>query len=119
MTYYIAVCDRCQTEAEYCEYTAFGDAGEAVERAEGECDWFERTVVDTVYPPSEEHPRGLRSYKTIELLCRNCQKCDVCGGDPAYEVDDHLVCEKHENHEFDTTEGEPSGNNEQLRLLGS
>ncbi|NKV12611.1 hypothetical protein GS909_20005 [Rhodococcus hoagii] len=58
-----------------------------------------------IEPPSEQHPFGKASYTTVELLCPDCQKCDVCKSPHAYEVDDHLVCQDHEDHDFTANEG--------------
>lgn len=83
VTYYQARCTTCGTRAEYDEFTAFGDAGTAIERATEECEWWSQ---DT------------------ELLCRDCQKCEVCQAPRAYDIGDHLVCVDHEDHEFRTVQ---------------
>lgn len=41
------------------------------------------------------------SVLTTRALCRGCQVCEVCGSGDAYDIDDHLVCEDHEDHDFE------------------
>lgn len=97
VTYFIAVCDGCKEDADYGDFTAWGDSSSAVEMA-GE-DWFERTKVVKEIPPCEDHPLGQKIIETVELLCPACQKCEICG-ESGYQMDDHLVCDEHEDHDF-------------------
>lgn len=104
VTYHQAQCDKCQEIYEGDEYTAWGDPGMAVEDATNNGDWFERMRLIRIEPPTDDFPHERRVYETVELLCRRCQKCDVCSTDMLVtrsEVDDnHLVCVDHEEHEF-------------------
>ncbi|WP_341513663.1 hypothetical protein AAC389_15780 [Rhodococcus qingshengii] len=97
VTYFIAVCDGCKEDADYGDFTAWGDSSSAVEMA-GE-DWFERMKVVKEIPPCEDHPLGQKIVETVELLCPACQKCEICG-ESGYQMDDHLVCGEHEDHDF-------------------
>ncbi|BCF84553.1 MULTISPECIES: hypothetical protein [Rhodococcus] len=97
VTYFIAVCDGCKEDADYGDFTAWGDSSSAVEMA-GD-DWFERTKVVKEIPPCEDHPLGQKIIETVELLCPACQKCEICG-ESGYQMDDHLVCDEHEDHDF-------------------
>ena len=72
----------------------------AIEDATNNGEWFDRFRLVRIEPPTEDYPREQRVYETVELLCRKCQTCDVCGDSEAYEMGDHLVCEDHEDHEF-------------------
>jgi ferredoxin len=98
VTYYRARCTECGAYAEYCDFGAFADAGSAVEAARDDCDWFERTRREPA--PTPEIPNRAIVH-TVELLCRDCQKCDACGSAPAYvspDDDEHLVCGDHEDY---------------------
>lgn len=97
VTYFIAVCDGCKEDADYGDFTAWGDSSSAVEMA-GD-DWFERTKVVKEIPQCEDHPLGQKIIETVELLCPACQKCEICG-EKGYQMDDHLVCDEHEDHDF-------------------
>lgn len=95
VTYYRARCTSCGAYAEYDEFGAFEDSGRAIEAARDECDWFERTRDEVV----SENPTRIIAH-TVELLCRDCQRCELCGNPRAYEMVEHLVCVDHEDHEF-------------------
>ncbi|NKR89737.1 hypothetical protein GS894_03100 [Rhodococcus hoagii] len=101
---YEIYCDCCGTQHEGGDYTIWVHASDGIEDAKAS-DWFERTERTVIEPPSEQHPFGKASYTTVELLCPDCQKCDVCKSPHAYEVDDHLVCQDHEDHDFTANEG--------------
>lgn len=61
--------------------------------------WFERTRTEPSPRPDNPHAKLVH---TVELLCPDCQKCEVCGADArADELDEHLVCEDHADHEFE------------------
>lgn len=96
---YEIYCDGCGTQHDSGEFTIWVDASQGVEDAVAS-DWFERTESTGSEPPSEEFPRGRSFCTTVELLCPRCKTCDVCRAPDAYEVDDHLVCEDHEDHDF-------------------
>lgn len=84
VTYYQAKCDGCGTvEDDYGDYTAFGDPGTVIDHVL-DADWFRKVAAD-----------GAET-----LLCPECQRCEVCESKHAYPVDDHLVCEDHEDHDF-------------------
>lgn len=85
VTYYQARCTKCGViEDDYGEYSAWANAGSAID-----------SVVDNGWYYLRE--------KDI-LLCDKCQQCEVCQDGGAYDIDGHLVCEDHEDHNF--TEGE-------------
>lgn len=102
VTYWRARCTTCGTDAQYSEYSAFDNAGSAIEAARDDCEWFERARNEPA--PTPDNPRRTISH-TVELLCRDCQRCDVCGADDASVIDEgepHLVCAEHEDHDFDS-----------------
>lgn len=100
VTYYQARCTSCGVIAtDYGDFGALSDGGTAIEYARDYCDWFERVREEAA--PTPENPRR-RIAHTVELLCKACQRCEVCGSDRAYVIDDeHLVCADHEGHEFE------------------
>lgn len=100
-TFYQAVCDKCGEEYEGGEFQWWYDQDQAADNARDDSGWFERKRVIKRLPPSATHPIGSTVYQTVELICDSCQTCDVCGTKPAYELDDHLVCEEHEDHVFE------------------
>ncbi|SNS59405.1 hypothetical protein [Rhodococcoides kyotonense] len=81
VTYYIAKCDECGHTADTDDYggefSAFADHGTAIEMLSD--DWFTDGDGD---------------------ICPSCTKCEVCETKPAYRADDHMVCEEHEDHDF-------------------
>lgn len=102
VTYWRARCTSCGAYAEYYEFGAFSDFGSAIEAARDECEWFDRVACEPA--PTADNPRR-QLCRTVELLCRDCQRCEVCGSSPAYVLDDgepHVVCEGHEDHDFDS-----------------
>lgn len=101
---YEIYCDGCGDQYDSGEFTIWVDADRGIENAVAS-DWFERTESTGSEPPSEEFPRGRSFCTTVELLCPSCKTCDVCRAPDAYEVDDHLVCEDHEDHDFTANEG--------------
>lgn len=97
VTMYQARCTNCGTiEDDYGDFSAWSDSGTPIEQV---CDngWFSRWSY--VPNPTPDTPRG-RIGTLEELLCENCQHCEVCGGKRAYEIEDHLVCADHEGHNF-------------------
>lgn len=97
---YEIYCDDCGDRFE-SEFTIWVDAADGIAEAVGS-DWFERTEVERKIPPSVEHPRGLTIERTVELICPSCPwRCDVCKEIGAYEVGGHLVCDEHEDHNFE------------------
>ncbi len=94
---YQARCTTCgYIETEYGDYSGFGDVMSCVEFLE-DCEWFARYRHEP--KPTPDNPRAIVVH-VEELLCPKCQRCEVCGAEHAYEVNDHLVCEEHEGHEF-------------------
>ena len=79
VTYYQVQCDSCGTNETGSDYSAWACDGTAIDDAVNH-EWFNR-------------------WPDPYLLCPKCQKCEVCGAQ-GYEVDEHLVCEDHEDHEF-------------------
>lgn len=104
VTFYQAVCDRCGSPHDDGEYSAWDDGSLAIEAA-ADYGWFGRTKVVASSPPDEKNPFGRTILETVEVVCDSCATCDVCGEKGAYEFDNHLVCDEHEDHEFDA---EPS-----------
>ncbi|BBX30504.1 hypothetical protein B7435_30070 [Mycolicibacterium peregrinum] len=100
VTMYQARCTSCGTvEEDYGDFGALRDAGDAISHvvADG---WFERT----------RNEAGQRAdgtpcivVHTVELLCPNCQKCEICDNAKAHpdEEGEHMVCQQHENHVFE------------------
>lgn len=80
VTMYQAICDECKNGHESsCGSTCWPDESWAIEQA-GYDDWFYDSKINRV-------------------LCPGCQKCEVCG-ESGYEINDHLVCDNHEDHDF-------------------
>ena len=80
VTYYQAKCDGCgEVCTDYGDFSAWADDDFGMMGLE---EWAE------VGPLRDE-----RHY------CPDCQKCEVCGAS-GYVVDDHIVCDDHEDHEF-------------------
>lgn len=105
ITMYAAVCDGCGCGVDDCDYSAWTDEGGAREDAVSDHEWFEKTRLERIDPPSPDHLTGYRTV-SLRLLCPKCQRCEVCGSENAYSVDDeHLVCEDHEDHVFDKEQG--------------
>ncbi|MFN3005124.1 hypothetical protein [Mycolicibacterium wolinskyi] len=99
VTYYQAECTGCGTIVDdYYEYSAVEDP---IEWVRENLDWFERTRSEPA--PTPELPQREICH-TVELLCPGCQKCEICGAEHAYEVDEHLVCDEHEDHDFAAAE---------------
>lgn len=96
--YWQARCTNCGHICDdYGEFAAFGDADQAIEQVTAWLDWYSRW---TYTPnPTPDNPRG-RTATLVELLCPNCQECEICESKNAYDIDDHLVCEDHEDHDF-------------------
>lgn len=95
------VCDRCAKKGDSDEYTWWEDEAVAEEQY-GEIDWFFRSRLIRVERSDKAPWMDRRYYETIEIVCPDCLVCEVCGEkeNGAYEVDDHLVCGEHEDHEF-------------------
>lgn len=97
ITMYRAGCTSCGTVVDdYGDYSCMDD--DAVVRYVCESlGWFEVTRDEP--SPTPEIPTRVIVH-TVELLCPDCQRCEVCRANQAYEIDDHLVCEDHEDHNF-------------------
>ncbi|WP_065286685.1 hypothetical protein [Mycolicibacter kumamotonensis] len=95
VTYYQARCTECGViEDDYGDYSAWSDAGTAIDNV-CDNDWF------AIYEPDGSTTvTGRPAQVLTKLLCPQCQHCEVCGNERAYAVDEHLVCEEHEDHEF-------------------
>ena len=79
VTYYQAKCDGCgYIEDDYGDFSAMAHAESVFELLD---DWA--------------------TYQRD--LCPDCQKCEVCG-ERGYETGDHIVCDEHEDHNFDAAE---------------
>jgi hypothetical protein len=104
VSFYVAECDRCGEKHDHYEFSAWSDHGQARDVAVDD-GWFDRDRLVRLEPPSEEFPRGRGFYETVELVCPDCQTCDVCGSKDAWQEDGHLVCEDHEDHDFDAEGG--------------
>lgn len=99
VTLYQACCTNCgYVQEDYGDFSCMDD--DAVLDAVRSAGWFERTYREA--SPTPEIPNRTICH-TIELLCTDCQKCDVCDDPRAYQQPDdeeHLVCEAHESHDF-------------------
>lgn len=95
VTFYSVFCDRCKEGYEGGEFTAWGEESHAIDDAVEYADWFARWV-----PNGKLTSNGYPAHDLAELICPGCQKCEVCGSDDAYEANDHLVCQGHEDHDF-------------------
>lgn len=81
---------------DYGDFSAWSDADTPRNDVVGNSGWFERWVVDSKVD-------GKVQSHLEELLCPECQECEICSGKPAYDADgDHLVCKEHEDHDFTT-----------------
>ncbi|AVP42369.1 hypothetical protein SEA_MISHA28_70 [Mycobacterium phage Misha28] len=100
VTYYRARCTKCgYIETDYGGFSAYSDAGSAIDHVLDAADWFGRSAPTGELIDFGGGRMGQR-YQLVELLCPDCQRCEVCGSDKAYPIDEHLVCEQHEGHEF-------------------
>jgi hypothetical protein len=91
-----ARCTNCgYIETDYGDHAAWSDADIPRTQVVENWDWFERWVIDS-------RENGKVESHLEELLCPDCQECEVCGGKHAYcaNDDEHLVCEEHEDHDF-------------------
>lgn len=97
ITMYRAGCTSCGTVVDdYGDYSCM-DADAAMSYVCESLGWFEVTRREPA--PTPEIPNHVIVH-TVELLCPDCQRCEVCRAHQAYEIDDHLVCEDHEDHNF-------------------
>ncbi|XAO35521.1 hypothetical protein SEA_MORGANA_87 [Gordonia phage Morgana] len=100
-----AKCTGCgYIETEYGDYSGWGDENTPIESLTDDGDWFKREVVTRVIPADDSYPYERKVYQLVELLCLECVAkavCEVCGEAHAYPVDGHLVCEDHEDHDFE------------------
>lgn len=95
VTMYQARCTHCgRVETDYGDYTAMGDPHAPIEQVTEFWGWWE--VVEWTPDPNRAEVPNARVGETVELLCPNCQECEVCGA-RAYPLDSHLVCEDHED----------------------
>ncbi|SLI88012.1 Uncharacterised protein [Mycobacteroides abscessus subsp. massiliense] len=101
ITMYQARCTSCGTVVdEYGDYSCMDD-GAVVEHVRDYLGWFE--VTRRELSPTPGMPTRVIVH-TVELLCPQCQRCEVCRASEAYEIDDHLVCADHEAHDFSVAE---------------
>lgn len=92
VTMYQARCTNCgHIETEYGDFNAWGDPDTPRHDVVENLDWFE----------------VFKDGAAEMLLCPDCQHCEVCGSPRAYGIDDHLVCDEHEDHDF--TQGGTDG----------
>lgn len=97
ITMYRAGCTSCGTVVDdYGDYSCM-DADAAMSYVCESLGWFEVTRREPA--PTPEIPNHAVVH-TVELLCPDCQRCEVCRAHQAYEIDDHLVCQDHEDHNF-------------------
>ena len=95
VTMYQARCTHCgRVETDYGDYTAMGDPHAPIEQVTEFWGWWE--VVEWTPDPNRAEVPNARVGETVELLCPDCQECEVCGA-RAYPLDSHLVCEDHED----------------------
>ena len=96
---YQARCTNCGHIAdEYGDFSAFGDVSSCIESLEcNSFPWFVRYI--RLPLPRTDVPNAVQ-LEIDELLCPDCQRCEVCGLGCAYAMDDHLVCADHEDHDF-------------------
>jgi hypothetical protein len=84
VTYYQAKCDGCgHIEDDYGDFSAWSDPGS----------------------PFDSLPDAGWLTSNSRDLCENCvrkEPCEVCKAVDSYIVDEHIVCEEHEGHEFAT-----------------
>ena len=86
ITMYQARCTECGIAYDSGDtIVAWMDETTAIEQASEYGEWFAEWLGNSV----------------VRLLCRGCQVCEVCGSGDAYDIDDHLVCEDHEDHDFE------------------
>lgn len=95
---YQARCTNCGViETEYGDYSAYDDVMMCIESVECHTDpWFVRSA--RLPLPRTDDVRV--QLEIDELLCPNCQRCEVCDSREAYAMDDRLVCDEHEEHVF-------------------
>lgn len=97
ITMYQARCTGCGTvEDDYGEYAAWSDPSTPVDSVIENDGWLGRWDK----PTGRISATGREIMELSTLLCPRCQKCEVCGDASAYVVDDHAVCEDHEDHDF-------------------
>lgn len=96
-----AKCTSCGTiNEDYYDFSAWHDPEGAIEFVRDNLDWFERTRSEP--SPTTDMPNRVIVH-TVELLCPDCQHCEVCRAEKAYPSPDggeHLVCDQHEGHDF-------------------
>ncbi|MGH3953692.1 MAG: hypothetical protein ACRDTI_06615 [Mycobacterium sp.] len=102
VTLYQAGCTSCGTIVDdYGDYSCMDD--DAVVEYVRDClGWFETTRREP--SPTPELP-NLVTVHTVELLCPDCQRCEVCGAVNPTETDEHLVCADHKDHDFELVAG--------------
>lgn len=97
VTLYQAGCTSCGAVVDdYGDYSCLQD-DEAVGYVCDRLGWFETTRSEST--PTPEMP-NLVTVHTVELLCPDCQRCEVCGAMSPAEIDEHLVCVEHEDYDF-------------------
>ncbi|MDM3950335.1 hypothetical protein [Mycobacteroides abscessus] len=101
ITMYQAQCTLCGTVVDdYGDYSCMDDDAVIGYVCES-LGWFEVTRREPA--PTVERP-NLVIVHTVELLCPDCQRCEVCGAMNPAEIDEHLVCVVHEAHDFSVAE---------------
>lgn len=97
VTLYQAGCTSCGTVVDdYGDYSCL-ESGDAVSYVREVFGWFETTRDEPSATP--EMPNRVIVH-TVELLCPDCQRCEVCGAVNPTETDGHLVCVDHEDYDF-------------------
>lgn len=98
VTMYQARCTTCGViQDEYGNFSAYGDFQNCLDDVVNNSDWFARWTY--IPAPTTDNPRN-RIGTLEDLLCPNCQRCEVCNSEHCYEHDGHLVCDEHEDHIF-------------------
>lgn len=97
VTLYQAGCTSCGTVVDdYGDYSCM-ESDAAVSYVREVFGWFETVRAEPVPTPGMP---GRVILHTVELLCPDCQRCEVCGAVNPVEIDEHLVCLDHEYHDF-------------------
>ncbi|WP_078344044.1 hypothetical protein [Mycobacteroides chelonae] len=94
---YQAQCTSCGTVVDdYGDYSCMDDDAVVSYVCES-LGWFE--VTRRELSPTPGMPTRVIVH-TVELVCPDCQRCEVCGALNPAEIDEHLVCVNHEDHNF-------------------
>ncbi|SLC01141.1 hypothetical protein [Mycobacteroides abscessus] len=97
ITMYQAQCTSCGAIVDdYGDYSCMADDA-VVSYVRESLGWFE--VTRRELSPTPGMPTRVIVH-TVELLCPECQRCEVCGALAPAEIDEHLVCVDHKAHAF-------------------